>query len=60
MVLKAHADHMLRDPTRSIKETANALGYAHVRAFYRAFKTWTGVPPGEFRGQNAGGSSDPE
>jgi AraC-like DNA-binding protein len=50
-VRKSYADHMLRDPKRSIQETASALGFANVRAFHRAFKQWTGMTPGEYRGR---------
>jgi AraC-like DNA-binding protein len=48
-VLQTTAEHMLRDPARSIQETAGALGFTNVRAFYRAFKQWSGMTPGEYR-----------
>jgi AraC-like DNA-binding protein len=47
--LEASAGSMLRDPTRSIKETASALGFANATAFHRAFKRWTGMTPAEYR-----------
>jgi AraC-like DNA-binding protein len=53
------AEHMLRDPKRSIQETANALGFANARAFHSAFKVWTGVTPGEYRRRHAGRPSEP-
>jgi AraC-like DNA-binding protein len=48
-VLETHADHMLRDPKRSIQETAHALGFADAASFHRAFKRWTGLTPKEYR-----------
>jgi AraC-like DNA-binding protein len=48
-VLETHADHMLRDPKRSIQETAHALGFADSASFHRAFKRWTGLTPKEYR-----------
>ena len=52
--LEASADRMLRDPTRSIKETAAALGFANTGAFHRAFKRWTGMTPGDYRRSRGG------
>jgi AraC-like DNA-binding protein len=34
---------------RSIKAIAEAVGFADVRGFRRAFKRWTGVTPQQFR-----------
>ena len=50
-VRQTYADLLLRDPKRSIQETASALGFATVRAFHQAFKQWTGMTPGEYRGR---------
>jgi AraC-like DNA-binding protein len=47
--------HMLRDPARSIKETAAALGFVNARTFHRAFKRWTGMTPMEYRHTREGG-----
>jgi AraC-like DNA-binding protein len=47
--LEGLAGRMLGNPTRSIKETAVALGFADAAAFHRAFKRWTGTTPGEYR-----------
>jgi AraC-like DNA-binding protein len=52
--LEASADDMLSDPTRTIKETAAALGFAEVAAFDRAFKRWTGMTPSEYRRVRSG------
>ena len=32
-----------------IKEVAAVLGYSELRAFYRAFERWTGLPPAAYR-----------
>lgn len=34
---------------QSVAEVAEALGFSQPSAFQRAFKTWTGVPPGRYR-----------
>jgi AraC-like DNA-binding protein len=47
--LEASAGHMLRDPSRSIQETAHALGFSDAGAFHRAFKRWTGRTPKQYR-----------
>jgi AraC-like DNA-binding protein len=56
--LEASAGHMLRDPSRSIKETAHALGFSDAGAFHRAFKRWTGVTPKQYREQGTRKRSD--
>ena len=41
----------LRDPRLAISEIAFMLGFAHVAAFYKAFRRWTGGnTPANFRG----------
>ncbi len=47
--LEASAGHLLRDPNRSIQETAGALGFSNAGAFHRAFKRWTGMTPAQYR-----------
>lgn len=40
---------LLSRGTQSIAVIAEQLGYSEPSAFQRAFKQWTGVPPGEYR-----------
>jgi AraC-like DNA-binding protein len=49
-VLETLASHMLRDPNRTIQETAHAMGFADAASFHRAFKRWKGVTPKRARG----------
>jgi len=53
-VLEASARRMLREPARSIKETAVALGFVDARSFHRAFKAWTGMTPKQYREKRGG------
>jgi AraC-like DNA-binding protein len=39
----------LRQPSRSVVETAYLLGFSEPSTFSRAFKRWTGVAPAEYR-----------
>jgi len=48
-VLSARAALMLKDPSRSLKEIAEALGFSDAAAFQRAFKRWRGLTPGQFK-----------
>jgi AraC-like DNA-binding protein len=43
---------LLRNKNAKVAEVAYALGYTDPRAFQRAFKSWTGMSPGEFRKEN--------
>lgn len=40
---------LLSRGTQSIALIAEQMGYSEASAFQRAFKQWTGVPPGEYR-----------
>ena len=41
--------YYLREEKIAVSEVAFLLGFSETSAFYRAFRRWTGVPPGEFR-----------
>lgn len=43
---------LLADQRRSVGEIAPLLGFAELRAFYRAFKRWTGTTPGQLRARH--------
>lgn len=45
------ARQYLQSPRYSIKDIAGLLGYNEPAAFTRAFRRWTGQPPGAFRGE---------
>jgi len=38
----------INNPSLSLKETAFLLGFSEPSNFYRAFKRWYGMPPGQF------------
>ena len=40
---------MLDDVTLPIEEVAFLAGFSEPRAFYRAFRRWTGTTPGQWR-----------
>jgi AraC-like DNA-binding protein len=46
---KEFALHYLAETRVPIKEIASLLGYTELRAFYRAFERWTGLPPAAYR-----------
>lgn len=43
------ARQYLRESSMELGEAAFLLGYADINSFFRAFQTWEGVPPGEWR-----------
>jgi AraC-like DNA-binding protein len=43
------AQRRLGDPTASLAEVAADLGFSDLATFSRAFKRWTGEPPGQWR-----------
>ncbi len=46
------AHHYLRQSAVELNETAYLLGYADANSFFRAFNSWEGVTPGEWRMQH--------
>jgi AraC-like DNA-binding protein len=48
-VREARARELLRDPRISLVDIAEQLGFSDLATFSRAFKRWTGQPPGMFR-----------
>jgi len=52
-LLRARAEKMLRDDRLPIAEIAYLLGYAEASTFHRAFRSWTGLTPGEWRKQHS-------
>lgn len=51
---KSMALHYLDNTTLSPKEISYALGYRYVSNFRRAFKSWTGVSPSQYREGDSG------
>jgi AraC-like DNA-binding protein len=47
-----HAIAMLTGGQRSVADIGEALGYSEPSAFSRAFRTWTGLSPGRYRGEH--------
>jgi AraC-like DNA-binding protein len=56
-VRRALAETHLRNRRMSISEVAFLLGFAHVPAFYGAFRRWTGTTPTEYRERVEGAES---
>jgi AraC-like DNA-binding protein len=48
-VREARARDLLRDPSLTLIDVAERLGFSDLATFSRAFKRWTGEPPGMFR-----------
>ena len=48
-VRREKALHAVADTTTTLPEIAEALGFAEVSTFYRAFRRWTGLPPVRWR-----------
>lgn len=49
-VRRERAMALLQRTNKPIKQIAAATGFQNEKSFIRAFKTWTGVAPGEWRG----------
>ncbi len=52
-VVKQRATKLLLSTHRAIDDIASELGYNETSSFYRAFKRWMGVSPGEYRENTA-------
>lgn len=50
------AEQHLRDGRLPATEIALLLGYSEPSVFFRAFRQWTGLTPGEYRTQHGAGS----
>lgn len=48
-VRRAEAERLLLESDAAVSEVATRVGYEDAGAFVRAFRTWTGVTPGQFR-----------
>jgi AraC-like DNA-binding protein len=48
-LLRTRAEDMLRDHRLPIAEVSYLLGYAEPSTFHRAFRSWTGLTPSEWR-----------
>lgn len=48
-VRKEHAVRYLEETTITVADIAQRLGYANSSNFSKAFKSWTGQPPTEYR-----------
>ena len=46
------AHRYLSQPTLTLSETACLLGFEDPNSFYRAFRDWEGITPGEWRSRH--------
>jgi AraC-like DNA-binding protein len=53
-VRRTRAMELLQRSQRPVKQVAQAVGFRNEKSFIRAFKGWTGVSPGEWRGRGRG------
>ncbi|WP_207485488.1 AraC family transcriptional regulator [Arenibaculum pallidiluteum] len=53
------SQQLLADPAIQIDEVTYLLGYQDTTSFYRAFKDWSGISPGEWRARIEAGSRTP-
>ena len=49
-VRRERAMALLQRSSRPLKQVAEAAGFQNEKSFIRAFRGWTGVTPGEWRG----------
>ena len=49
----AEARRMLEESSMSIKEISDSCGFENIEVFYRTFKQFTSLPPGEYRSSYA-------
>lgn len=56
-VRRTHAERLLAQGEAPIAAVAQQVGYADTAAFARAFRSWTGTTPGEFRARASTGSA---
>lgn len=47
----SYANQLLRDPKRSISEISRMIGYNDPRYFFKVYKKYEGISPGEYRKQ---------
>lgn len=47
------AMNLLKLPELKIEEVSEKVGFSEQSTFYRAFKKWTGVTPGDYRRQHS-------
>lgn len=48
-LIQSRASALLTDSTLDIDQIARVLGYTEPNSFRRAFRSWTGISPGQFR-----------